>query len=226
MGNVLGRGVFNPFSQYRVRMLARSHDPAFPLSFEELLFTRISQAGLLRQAVGLPSAHTTVYRLINGEGDRLGGLVVDVMADTIVAQSSALWVEKHQSAIEEALGKVIPCRQFIWRRAEARLKQDGYTGDMKDIVRGVRVSGSGSGSVGGVSSVSSGVAVDLSVPIEEVKVTKRTSLLSKNKSKSKNSDSDSVSEGDSGGNSVTHNSGAAAVQNDGTVASTSADSSR
>ena len=68
MGNVLGRGVFNPFSQYRVRMLARNHDPAFSMSFEELLFTRISQAGLLRQAVGLPSAHTTVYRLINGEG--------------------------------------------------------------------------------------------------------------------------------------------------------------
>ena len=209
MGNVLGRGVFNPYSQYRVRMLARSHDPAFSQSFDELLFTRISQAGLLRQAVGLPSAHTTVYRLINGEGDRLGGLVVDVMADTIVAQSSALWVEKHQIAIEQALGKVIPCRQFIWRRAESRLKQDGYTGDMKDIVREARAF------VGSSSNGSSSVEIDLSVPIEEIKVSKRTSLLSITKSKSKSS-----SDSDSGSSS------AVAVQIDGTVTSTGDDTSR
>lgn len=134
MGNLLGRGVFNPFSQYRVRMLARSHDPAFAMPFEELLKVRIEQATVLRRAVGLPSAENTVYRLINGEGDRLGGLVVDVMAGTIVAQSSALWVERHRAAIELAISSSIASDRFVWRRAESRLKQDGYTGEMMDII--------------------------------------------------------------------------------------------
>ena len=149
------------------------------------------------------------------------------MADTIVAQSSALWVEKHQLAIEQALGKVIPCRQFIWRRAEARLKQDGYTGDMKDIVRGVKA-GSSSSSV--VSS-SNSVAVDLSVPIEEVKATKRPSLLSRPKSKS-SSEGDGVSESNSSGSSDSERDGssgsssAMVVQNEGIGASVGDDTSR
>jgi 23S rRNA (cytosine1962-C5)-methyltransferase len=75
-----------------------------------------------------------VYRLINGEGDRLGGLVVDVLGSTIVAQSSAYWVERHKTAIEAALLATVKSDKLVWRRAEGRLKQDGYTGDLADIV--------------------------------------------------------------------------------------------
>jgi 23S rRNA (cytosine1962-C5)-methyltransferase len=134
MGNTLGRGVFNPFSQYRVRMMARTYESLYTLSFEDLLKVRIEQAIALRSAISLPSAKNSVYRLVNGEGDRLGGLVVDVLGTTVVAQSSAFWVERHKAAIESALLATVKSNKLVWRRAEGRLKQDGYTGDLADIV--------------------------------------------------------------------------------------------
>jgi len=134
MGNTIGRGVFNPFSQYRVRIMARNYETLYSLSFFELLKVRVEQAVMLRKAVSLPSKINTVYRLVNGEGDRLGGLIVDVLGTTVVAQSSALWVEKHRDIIEKVLLETLSCDQLVWRRAEGRLKQDGYTGELDDIV--------------------------------------------------------------------------------------------
>ena len=134
VGNTLGRGVFNPFSQYRVRMMARTYESLYTLSFDDLLKVRIEQAIALRSAISLPSKKNSVYRLINGEGDRLGGLVVDVLGSTVVAQSSAYWVERHKSAIEAAILATVKSDKLVWRRSEGRLKQDGYTGDLADIV--------------------------------------------------------------------------------------------
>ena len=134
MGNTLGRGVFNPFSQYRVRMMARTYESLYSLPFGDLLKVRIEQAIALRSAIALPSDKNSVYRLINGEGDRLGGLIVDVLGTTVVAQSSAFWVEKHKAEIEKAILATVKSRKLVWRRAEGRLKQDGYTGELTDIV--------------------------------------------------------------------------------------------
>lgn len=127
-GNTFARGFFNPFSQYRVRILSRSHDQDFSASLEELIFNRISQAVSLRKALNLPNPGDTVYRLVNGEGDRLGGLMIDVLGSTVVIQSSALWVEIHANAILSSLERLFDKAntQFIWRRAESRLKQDGF----------------------------------------------------------------------------------------------------
>lgn len=36
--------------------------------------------------MGLPSASTNAYRLINSEGDRLSGLVADVLGEVVVVQ--------------------------------------------------------------------------------------------------------------------------------------------
>lgn len=143
MGNVLGRGLFNPHSTYRVRMLSRGFEKVHSLPLGKLLEARVSQALALRSSLGLPSKENTVYRLINGEGDRLGGLIVDVFDMTIVAQSSALWCEKHRDVIEASLVAAMNAAQqteskrkrtfrLIWRRAESRLKQDGYTGRTGD----------------------------------------------------------------------------------------------
>lgn len=45
-------------------------DPSCALNMEKLLETRIFAAIDLRQSLGLPSADTNAYRLINSEGDR------------------------------------------------------------------------------------------------------------------------------------------------------------
>ena len=90
---MIGRGLFNPESQYRVRMLASSSEKCFKMPLNLLLLNRISEAAVLRRQIHLPSiGSTNAYRLVNGEGDRLGGLVIDVLANSVVIQSSAYWV--------------------------------------------------------------------------------------------------------------------------------------
>lgn len=132
-GSFIGWGVFNPHSMYRVRLLAHNEPELIRhRDVDALLAYRIAAAAEVRRACCLPSERTTAYRLINGEGDRLSGLMVDVFGDTAVAVSSAIWLEKHSGAIRAALGSLSEIRTVVWRRNAARLKQDGY-----ELVEGV-----------------------------------------------------------------------------------------
>jgi 23S rRNA G2069 N7-methylase RlmK/C1962 C5-methylase RlmI len=165
MGNCIGRGLFNPHSQYRIRVLARKEEKAvFHLPFVALMEYRFAQAIAVRKALlGLQSSGsgststtdtttTDVYRLVNGEGDRLSGLIVDVIGRTVVVQSSALWCEKRRSDVEAALASALcqlgdssgglvddgaDCKSksaptILWRRAESRLRQDGIEEGLLD----------------------------------------------------------------------------------------------
>jgi 23S rRNA G2069 N7-methylase RlmK/C1962 C5-methylase RlmI len=155
MSNDIGRGTFNPYSTYRVRMLVRNYEDLYRSSLGEILLRRIQEARDMRRSLNLPEGGVnTVYRLINGEGDRLGGLIVDVLGDIIVAQSSALWVELHRKVIADALVEALAIgqpngpRRLIWRQAESRLKQDGYQGKIDpDETSNSRSSDGGSESV-------------------------------------------------------------------------------
>jgi hypothetical protein len=74
-GNTIGRGYFNPHSQYRVRlMVSKDEQKLMDLSLEDVIASRIRSAKGLRRACDLPNTHTNAYRLINGEGDRLSGM--------------------------------------------------------------------------------------------------------------------------------------------------------
>ena len=213
-GDIFGRGFFNPYSQYRVRVIATvdlksNQTDTFNLTLKELITKRISEGAspssptsfsllflvvllflllsffdhffvitiniitikiiliillintisfklslnsdlvhlaiALRNALQLPSKDTNVYRLVNGEGDRLGGLMVDVIGPVVVVQSSALWVEKQSSLILQVLHELLlvdsnensnsssgesqignELKTIIWRQSESRLKQDGF----------------------------------------------------------------------------------------------------
>ncbi|GAB0492108.1 hypothetical protein MMPV_003367 [Pyropia vietnamensis] len=89
---------------------------------------RLVAAVALRDRLRLPAAgSTTAYRLVNGEGDRLSGLAVDVYESVAVVSSSAAWVEVHRPLVTEALRGVLPQgTNLIWRRSADRLKQDGW----------------------------------------------------------------------------------------------------
>lgn len=127
----LGYGFFNPHSMFRVRMLRHVRleqelDPPLPWNFAEDIVGKMRNAVALRDAIGLPSEATSIYRVVNGEGDRLSGLVVDRVADTLVVASSALWCETHKEQILRGLNEVLPsCPDIVWRRNFDRLKQDG-----------------------------------------------------------------------------------------------------
>jgi 23S rRNA (cytosine1962-C5)-methyltransferase len=73
-GRLIGRGFYNPRSQIPVRLATRIDEPLN----DAFLRGRVARALGLRRRLGLPSERTSIYRLINSEGDDLPGLVVDV----------------------------------------------------------------------------------------------------------------------------------------------------
>ncbi|CAH1416598.1 unnamed protein product [Lactuca virosa] len=70
----IGWGLYNSCSMFCVRLMQLeeevSGDPSCALNVEKLLETRIDAAIKLRKSLGLPSANTNAYRLVNSEGDR------------------------------------------------------------------------------------------------------------------------------------------------------------
>eukprot|EP00968_Pinguiococcus_pyrenoidosus_P007571 scaffold504_cov240-Pinguiococcus_pyrenoidosus.AAC.1 len=122
---------------FRVRLLCHAHEKLFEdlrgLDKEEdavqtMIAKRVRLAQRRRLALQIPSSETNAYRLCNGEGDRLSGLVVDVLGPKhVVVSSSSLWCEIHKQSIlagiQQELGGGV---ELIWRSSEARLAQDGF----------------------------------------------------------------------------------------------------
>lgn len=133
---LVGWGVYNPDSMYRVRILQHAllnpklkyasamDDDKTPI--ESILSSQMEKALKTRQALGLPSDTTDTYRLVNGEGDGLSGLAVDVIGNKVaVIMSSAAWCQVHQPTIMECLQAVLPGHELIWKTTATRLRQDG-----------------------------------------------------------------------------------------------------
>ncbi|GLC36295.1 hypothetical protein PLESTF_001731500 [Pleodorina starrii] len=125
----LGWGVFNPHSMFRVRLLQLQSeveaDPRVALDVPAILRLRVRQAVELRRALGLPSAETNVYRLINSEGDRLSGLVADVLGDTVVVQAVAGWVQRFRPDVESAIRAATGLSRIVWRPMWKILLEEG-----------------------------------------------------------------------------------------------------
>ena len=98
-GRFMGRGLYNPRSQIPLRLLTRSEEPIDAAFFRG----RVAAARALRARLGLPSAKTTAYRLVNSEGDGLPGLVVDVYGDAAVVQITTLGMALRRAPIFDAL---------------------------------------------------------------------------------------------------------------------------
>ncbi|KAL1357278.1 uncharacterized protein [Arachis hypogaea] len=125
----IGWGLYNSVSMFCVRLMQleveATSDSSCALNMEKLLEKRINEAVDLRRRLGLPSVHTNAYRLINSEGDRLSGLIVDVFGDVAVVASSAAWVEKYKSEIEACIWKINYINHVNWRPSVDILKEDG-----------------------------------------------------------------------------------------------------
>ncbi|CAN0901880.1 Ribosomal RNA large subunit methyltransferase I [Linum grandiflorum] len=92
---------------------------------ENLLHSRIAEAVELRRRIGLPSHQTNAYRLVNSEGDRLSGLIVDVFGDMAVVASSAAWVEKYRQEVEACISRIGEVNHINWRPSVEILKEEG-----------------------------------------------------------------------------------------------------
>ncbi|CAD7700366.1 unnamed protein product [Ostreobium quekettii] len=126
---LLGWGLFNPDSMYRVRIMQRCQDaeqqPQCALDLWQLLQTRIEEAVTLRRALGFPSEETNAYRLINSDGDHLSGLVVDVLGDLLVAAPGAAWLQINRQTVVNLLMECTGIRNVIWRPTAGSMEQEG-----------------------------------------------------------------------------------------------------
>lgn len=121
-GQLIGQGVFNPNSLYRIRMLSFGEEK----TLENALRIRIQEAISLRKLLNLPNAKTNAYRLINSEGDGLSGVTVDVFNTHAVVQVTCAWALVHRELLQTLFQELLPSLRFIWRPLEKILKQEGW----------------------------------------------------------------------------------------------------
>jgi 23S rRNA G2069 N7-methylase RlmK/C1962 C5-methylase RlmI len=98
-----------------------------------VLKDKFQKAVRIRQAMGWPSSTTDTYRLVNGEGDELSGLAVDIIGGKVaVVMSSAAWCQIYQTLITTTLEEVLPHHDVVWKTTPSRLRQDGYEMETND----------------------------------------------------------------------------------------------
>jgi 23S rRNA (cytosine1962-C5)-methyltransferase len=132
-GDRLGFGYFNPTTTIAVRMLAfgDSIEPA------DIVPYRIRRALELRARI-IP-ADTNCYRLINGDGDALSGVVIDCYHDIAVLQLLTAGADRMRAEIVVALQELLAPRAVIERSHGAVRRQEGLT-DRAGVLAGESVS--------------------------------------------------------------------------------------
>jgi len=132
-GQFVCQGTYNPVSQLAVRVLTlgkESVDRAF-------LEARIRAAVKLRERV-IPR-DTTCCRLVNGEGDRLPGLVIDRYNDILVMQVITPYMEEIKPELVDILKTVLPSCS-IFERSDSRTRSnEGFrpsTGPLSGTIEG------------------------------------------------------------------------------------------
>ncbi|MBA2728244.1 MAG: class I SAM-dependent rRNA methyltransferase [Parachlamydiaceae bacterium] len=118
-GRHLGSGYFNRKSGIVGRML--SFDSTLPL---EALENSLAKALEYRKDLFVNS-ETNVYRLINGEGDGLPGLIIDRYNDLLVLQVSTLGIDKLKPFIVKWLLKHLQPKSIYERSHLPSRKEEG-----------------------------------------------------------------------------------------------------
>jgi 23S rRNA (cytosine1962-C5)-methyltransferase len=116
-GQWLARGIYNPKSQIRVRVLTWAKE-----SIDAAFFARrIASAAELRAR--LVSPFTNAYRVVNGEGDFLPGLIVDRYADYLVCEFFTAGIDSLKSAVVQALADTLKPKG-IYERSEGGVRDE------------------------------------------------------------------------------------------------------
>lgn len=98
-GQFLGIGHLNPRSQIILRILTHKREPVSIDFFKE----RISKAALLREAWLKGKTNLNAYRMVNGEGDFLPGLIVDRYGETLVLQCLTAGMDRLKESLTDLL---------------------------------------------------------------------------------------------------------------------------
>jgi 23S rRNA (cytosine1962-C5)-methyltransferase len=120
-GQFLGLGHINPRSQIIVRLLTQEKEELGEGFFRE----RISRAVALRK--GWLRGKTNAYRVINGEGDFLPGLIVDRYGETLVLQCLTAGMDRLKEIFVNLLVKELRPRSVYERSDVATRSEEGLT---------------------------------------------------------------------------------------------------
>jgi len=118
-GGLLGLGYFNPATTIAVRMLAWGETP----SLAEIIGRRLHDALALRELVVRDDSNC--YRLVNGDGDGLSGIVIDRYADVLVVQLLTAGADRMRDELIRQLQELIHPRAILERSAGAVRKNEG-----------------------------------------------------------------------------------------------------
>jgi 23S rRNA (cytosine1962-C5)-methyltransferase len=120
-GHFLGLGHLNPLSQIIVRILTPHKEELGGDFFRET----ISKAVALREE--LLKGKTHAYRVINGEGDSLPGLIVDRYRETLVLQCLTAGMDRLKGLLINLLIKELRPQSIFERSDVATRSEEGLT---------------------------------------------------------------------------------------------------
>jgi 23S rRNA (cytosine1962-C5)-methyltransferase len=113
----IARGLFSPQSQIRVRVLTWRKEEIDGDFFS----CRLSQALSLRESI--LSGVTNAYRIVNGEGDFLPGLIVDRYNEYIVCQFFTAGMNSFKPLIVDSLSSLLTAKG-IFEKSEGRVRDE------------------------------------------------------------------------------------------------------
>jgi 23S rRNA (cytosine1962-C5)-methyltransferase len=113
----IARGLFNPKSQIRIRVLTWQKEEID----RDFFFRRFSQALSIREP--FLSRVTNAYRIINGEGDLLPGLIVDRYDEFLVCQFFTAGMDFFKPLIVDSLSSLLTVKG-IFEKSEGRVRDE------------------------------------------------------------------------------------------------------
>ena len=116
-GQFLGVGHFNPRSQIILRLLTQKREPIDLPFFKE----RISKAVALRER--WLQGKSNAYRIVNGEGDFLPGLMIDRYGEMFVLQCLTAGMERLKTTITDlVVHEFLP--QGVYERSDVTTRRE------------------------------------------------------------------------------------------------------
>jgi len=116
-----GIGMLNRASPAALRMLTFGAEPLD----EDFIAARIRSASDLRRPQRI-LAHTDAYRLVNAEGDRMPGLIVDCYGPTAVVQIMSLGMFKRRDEVAAAVTAVSGAQRIILCADEDQQRSEAF----------------------------------------------------------------------------------------------------
>ena len=130
-GAFLALGYFSSYSQIAVRVWG--YDESEKID-EDFFARRIGKAHALRKRY-VETPHTNAYRVVNGEGDLLPGLILDKYADYIVLQFHTRGIDRWKKEIVGAIKKVLQ-PAGIYERSDVSVRKTEMLEEQSGLITG------------------------------------------------------------------------------------------